>query len=208
MNKINLLILGSILITLSTFYLTPDFVVEYLAFSGENLMRGRIWTLFTSLFLHADVTHLVGNMIFLFVFGNTMEDEVKFSRTLAVFLIGGATAFVSSVFFYGSQVTMVGSSAAIFTLIAIVMLVKPLRFSFIFLMPLGLVAIIYLVYNLMAVYYNVHGDVAYVSHVLGFVMGLPFGIAWSERLKKNLFIAFLFLILFYLVLYFIPKILN
>jgi membrane associated rhomboid family serine protease len=65
---------------------------------------------------------------------------------------------------------MIGASAAIFTLTSIVMLVKPLKFSLIFLMPQGLVAIIYFIYNVAAVYFGVQGNVAFISHIVGFII--------------------------------------
>ena len=202
------MIVMCILVTLSTFYLSPDFVSESLVFSGNNLLEGRFWTLGTALFVHANIIHLVGNVIFLYVFGNTLEDELKSAKTLAVFFVGGVVAFLVSLFYYGPDVSMVGSSAAIFALIAVVMLVKPLRFSLIFLMPLGLVAILYFIYNVLAVHYMIQGSVAYISHVVGFAVGVPFGIAWSKQWKLNLLITFGLLILYFLVQnYLIPIIL-
>jgi len=71
LRKINLVIITCILVSLLSWLSPPDVILEYLAFSGENLLKGRVWTLITSLFLHADLLHLVGNMLFLYVFGNT-----------------------------------------------------------------------------------------------------------------------------------------
>ena len=181
----------------------PDLAVEYFAFSAENLLKGRVWTLITALFLHSDLSHLLGNMIFLFVFGNTLEREVQAQKTLGVFLLGGVLSFLLSAFFYDSTVPLIGASAAIFKLVAIVMLVKPLKFSFIFLMPQGLIAIIYFLYNLTAVYYGVGGNVAYISHIIGFSIGIPFGIAWSKDWVKNLLITIVLFIVYIAIIYII-----
>ena len=116
-----------------------DSIAEYLAFSGENLFQGKIWTVFTGLFLYGDFLHLVGNMLFLYVFGNTLENELKAKKTFLAFFVGGTLAFILGVFFYESSTLLVGASAAIFTLTALVMLVKPLKFSFVFLVYLVLV---------------------------------------------------------------------
>jgi membrane associated rhomboid family serine protease len=93
---------------------------------------------------------------------------------------------------------MLGASAAIFTLAACVMLVRPLKFSWLFLAPQGLIAIIYFLYNLVVVYektlipgYDPH--VAYVAHIIGFITGLPFGIALSDHWKRNLLVTLLLL---------------
>lgn len=203
MNKINLIILACILVSL-LFWSTdnPALATEYLAFSGENLLAGRVWTLVTALFLHADLGHLFGNMVFLFVFGNTLEKELGAPKTLSVFFVGGIVSFLLGVFFYTPQTFLIGASAAIFTLTAIAMLVKPLKFSLFFLMPVGLVAIIYLIYNVLAVYFGGEGNIAYISHVIGFLIGVPFGAAWSKNLLRNLLIT-LALFIAYLVIAFI-----
>jgi membrane associated rhomboid family serine protease len=166
-----------------------DFTLQYLAFSGENLLNGRIWTVFTALFVHADIPHLLGNMLFLYVFGNTLEQEVEAKNTFIAFFVGGVVASVASLFFYDLSVPFVGASGAIFTLTAIVMLVKPLKFSFVFFMPQGLVAILYFAYNVAAIHYGFSGNVAYIAHAAGFLVGVPFGIAWSKNWIKNLLIS-------------------
>jgi membrane associated rhomboid family serine protease len=178
LNKINLVILACV--TVSLLYWLPragDLMNEYLAFSGAHLLQGRIWTVFTGLFLHADVVHLAGNMVFLYVFGNTLENELKAKKTLSAFFVGGTLAFLLGVFFYEPSTLLIGASVAIFTLTAVVMLVKPLKFSIIFLMPQGLVAIIHFTYNVLAVYLVEQSNIAYIPHVIGFLTGVPLGAA-------------------------------
>jgi membrane associated rhomboid family serine protease len=203
LNKINLTIIACILVSLYYWFSGQgDTITEYFAFSTTNLLAGRVWTLVTALFLHADPLHLAGNMIFLYAFGNALEKEAGAGKTYLSFFVGGLLTFVLGVPFYGGKVFIVGASAAIFTLTAIVMLVKPLKFSLIFLMPLGLVAVIYIIYNLIAVQSGFEGNIAYMSHVIGFAIGIPFGMAWSKDLKKNLLIT-LGLLLIYLVVAFV-----
>jgi membrane associated rhomboid family serine protease len=93
---------------------------------------------------------------------------------------------------------MLGASAAIFALAGCVMLVRPLKFSWLFLAPQGLIAIIYFIYNVVIVYEKsrIPGydpQVAYVAHIIGFLSGLPFGIALSDHWKRNLLITLLLL---------------
>ena len=186
-----------------------DANAEYLAFSTDNLVQGRVWTLVTALFVHADLTHLAGNMLFLYAFGNTLEKEIGAKKTMLAFFVGGVLSFLLGIFFYAPDVYLVGASAAIFTLTAAVLLVKPLKFSFIFLMPLGLVALIYIVYNVIAVYTGVEGNVAYISHVMGFAVGIPLGAVWTQNLKRNLLITLGLLLLYVLIAVFVlPYILQ
>jgi membrane associated rhomboid family serine protease len=211
--KINLVIIVCILVSLVSWLVSTfsnsDAVLEYLAFSGDNLLKGSVWTLVTSLFLHADILHLAGNMLFLYVFGNTMEEDLGAAKTLGAFFFGGIVSFLLSLLFYNPATPLIGASAAIFTLSAVVMLIKPLKFSILFFMPQGLVAILYFMYNLVAVYYGDGGNVAYIAHVIGFAVGIPFGLAWSKNWLKNLLITIALLIVFLIVVAFlIPIILS
>ena len=78
------------------------------------------------------------------------------------------------------------------------MLVRPLKFSWLFLAPQGLIAMIYFIYNVVVVYEKsrIPGydpQVAYVAHIIGFLIGVPFGIALSSHWKRNLLITLLLL---------------
>jgi membrane associated rhomboid family serine protease len=176
----------------------PKFAEQYLVFSFNNLVQGRYWTLLTALFVHGSVFHLFGNMLFLFVFGGTLENSIGSGRYLMVFLTGGFAGFILSLPFVAPDAGMLGASAAIFTVAACVMLVRPLKFSWLFLAPQGLVAIVYFLYNVAVVYDSrlIPGydpQVGYIAHVIGFVTGIPFGIAWSHNWQKNFLITLVLL---------------
>ena len=174
-------------------------LVNFLAFTPADLYRLRLWTLVTALFLHSSLLHLLGNMIFLFVLGRTLERVTNSKRFLTVFLVGGTLSFILSVPFYDPDVLMLGASAAIFSVASAVMLITPLTFSIIFLAPVGAVALLYFLYNVLAVYYGISGNVAYISHIIGFALGIPFGIRWSRNWKRNLGLSII-LLLIYMVL--------
>jgi len=174
----------------------PVFAQRYLVFSFNNLAKGELWTLVAALFIHGSVLHLFGNMLFLYVFGSTLEKTVGPDRHLKVFFSGGFAGFLLSPIFLPRGTGMLGASAAIFALAACVMLVRPLKFSWLFLAPQGLVAIIYFVYNVVVVsdpslIPGYDPRVAYVAHIIGFLTGLPFGIALSDRWKRNLLLTLL-----------------
>ena len=192
------LMLACVLASLYAWQQDPNWADQNLVFSLNNLYAGRIWTLVTALFVHASWAHLLGNLPFLFVFGNTLEKMIGRNNYLTVFFLGGFTSFLLPplVGIYTPDTGMLGASAAIFTLAAIVMLMSPLKFSWLFLAPQGLVAIIYFVYNAVIVTdpallqgLGVDPSVAYIAHVIGFTVGIPFGIAWGLHWKKNLVIS-------------------
>ena len=200
------LILASIAASLWAWQQNPTFAQQNLVFSYNNLLHGRVWTLVTALFVHANVLHLFGNMLFLFVFGNTLENTVGSRTHAAIFFTGGLSAFVLSLLFMPRGAGMLGASAAIFTVAACVMLVRPLKFSWLFLAPQGLVALIYFVYNVIVVShpslirgYDPH--VAYVAHIIGFLAGLPFGIALSDHWKRNLLLTLLIFAVYLAILH-------
>lgn len=171
---------------------------------------GRWWTLAVALFVHDNPLHLLGNMLFLFVFGRTLEKAVGPGREFLIFFTGGVASFLLSMPFMPQSAGMLGASAAIFTLAATVMLVNPLRFSWLFFAPQGLIAIIYFAYNVVVVTAKsrVAGydpQIAYVAHIIGFLIGIPFGIHLSTHWKKNLVIT---LLLFGLYLAVISGVLN
>jgi rhomboid family protein len=192
------LILACIVGSLWAWQQDPVFAERNLIFSLANIEKGRVWTLVAALFVHANVLHLFGNMLFLFVFGNTLEKTVGARKLLAVFFAGGLVSFIVGLAFMPHGTGMLGASAAIFALAGCVMLVRPLKFSWLFLAPQGLIAILYFIYNVVVVYEKsrIPGydpQVAYVAHLIGFVTGVPFGIALSEHWKRNLLITLLLL---------------
>lgn len=198
------LILACIAASVWAWQQEPAFAERALVFSSTNLTHGRPWTLLPALFVHASPLHLFGNMLFLFVFGNTLEKAVGAKNHLMVFFAGGVLAFVLSVPFMPRGAGMLGASAAIFTVAACVMLVSPLKFSWLFLAPQGLVAIVYFIYNVAVVYdpSRIPGydhNVAYTAHIIGFLLGIPFGIALSREWKKNLLITLALLAIYLLI---------
>ncbi len=167
------------------------------AFSGYAFFHGGYYTLLTGLFVHASFVHLAGNMLFLFVFGNILENEVGALRVASVFFTGGVLSFILSIPFYPNA-NMVGASAAIFAVMAAVLLVRRPGYSFQFLSPIGPLALLYFIFNISAI--GSGGNVAYISHVIGFVIGLFFGARWNSEWKKSLLFTLLLLAV-YIVLY-------
>ena len=183
-------------------------LVRLLVFSPQDLFHLRLWTLMTALFLHSGATHLLGNMLFLFVLGRTLERVAGATRFLGVFFVGGILSFILSIPFYRFDVTMTGASAAIFSLASAVMLISPMSFSIIFLAPVGAVSLLYFLYNVAAVYYGLTGNIAYISHIIGFALGIPFGIRWSKAWKKNLGISVVLLMVYVILIQFISELLG
>jgi membrane associated rhomboid family serine protease len=96
-----------------TFGLTPAHVdlifVKHGASLGQTLLP-----LFTSMFLHGGWMHLLGNMLFLWVFGGSVEEALGHFQYLIFYLICGiGSAVVHTAFNWGSDIPTVGASGAI-----------------------------------------------------------------------------------------------
>lgn len=83
-------------------------------------------TLFTSMFLHGGWMHLIGNMWFLWIFGNNIEDVLGHGRFLLFYILAGLGAAAVQIFFNpGSEIPMVGASGAISGILGAYILLFP-----------------------------------------------------------------------------------
>ncbi|HEX6559927.1 MAG TPA: rhomboid family intramembrane serine protease, partial [Longimicrobiales bacterium] len=141
-------------------------------------------TVFTSMFLHGSWLHLIGNMWFLWLFGNNVEDSMGHIRYLAFYLLGGALAGAAHIFVNAnSLVPTVGASGAISAVMGAYLVLYPrvrvhtLFILFIFIkiipIPAWLVLGEYLAIQVLngAMAGSAAGGVAVFAHIGGFVAG-------------------------------------
>jgi rhomboid family protein len=96
-------------------------------------------TIFTSMFLHGSILHLVGNMLYLWIFGNNIEEAMGHFRFGIFYLISGVAAALTMVYVDPlSHVPMVGASGAISGVLAAYILLYP-RARVTVIVPLGIV---------------------------------------------------------------------
>ena len=93
-----------------------DMIWQYGQVNGLILYEGWYWQLLTSMFVHASITHLVGNMLFLFIFGLRSEEMFSLPEYLTVYLLGGFTGNLLSLAFLPIDVPSAGASGAIFAM--------------------------------------------------------------------------------------------
>jgi membrane associated rhomboid family serine protease len=92
-----------------------EFGVVPCQITGECPARGLTWgAIFTSMFMHGSWEHLIGNMVFLWVFGNNIEDSMGHLRFIAFYLICGVVAAGAHIYLSpASSIPAVGASGAI-----------------------------------------------------------------------------------------------
>ncbi|TAN05707.1 MAG: rhomboid family intramembrane serine protease [Rhodanobacteraceae bacterium] len=105
---------------------------------GQILQRGLWLRPFTSLFIHADWMHLVGNMLFLVIFGLPAERALGSGRFLFLFLVGGAFANLVGAWTLASQLRpIIGCSGAVSATLGAYLALFP-RAKLGLVLPLGL----------------------------------------------------------------------
>ncbi|MFB8244454.1 rhomboid family intramembrane serine protease [Streptomyces sp. NPDC055952] len=146
----------------------------------------------TAMFLHGGWLHLLGNMLFLWIFGNNVEDRMGHVRFLLFYLVCGyAAAYGFALLDTGSTAPLIGASGAIAGVLGAYLVLYPrarvwVLVPFLVFLPLRLPAwiVLGLWFVLQAVYswgagVSAAGTVAYAAHVVGFVVGML--IAWPLR---------------------------
>jgi membrane associated rhomboid family serine protease len=145
---------------------------------------GEFLTIFTAMFMHAGWVHLLGNMLYLWIFGDNVEDRfghVKF--TVFYLLCGIAAMFAQLAFDSGSTVPNLGASGAIAGVLGAYILmfpqgkVKVLQGQQVTQVPALIVIGLWIVLQLFSGIGSITGTaqaggVAYMAHVGGFVAGL------------------------------------
>ncbi len=146
-------------------------------------------TIFTSMFMHASILHIAGNMLFLWIFGNNVEDAMGPIKFTGFYLLGGIAALALQVAISpNSTVPTVGASGAIAAVLGGYILLYPrarvltlvfviLLFTVIELPALWVLVIWFAEQAAFAAVGLTHptggsGGVAYFAHVGGFVFGL------------------------------------
>jgi membrane associated rhomboid family serine protease len=138
-------------------------------------------TLFTSMFLHGSPFHLLGNMLFLWIFGNNVEDYLGSFRYGAFYIFCGLGASLTHIAFNpSSRVPMIGASGAIAGVLGAYFILYPrariLTFVFLFIfirivpIPAAIVLGFWFLMQLLNV--GLGGGVAWFAHIGGFLLGI------------------------------------
>jgi len=177
--------------------------IPYQIMTGQSLFGPLTvpvqFTLVSSMFLHGGFLHLVGNMLYLWIFGNNIEDTLGHFRFLIFYLLCGLAAAMAQVLSSpGSTVPMIGASGAVAGVLGAYLLLFPgarvltLLIIIIFIKFVRLPALIVLGFwfflQLMGVMGGAITNVAFFAHIGGFVVGLIlikiFQPRWSKKRRR------------------------
>ena len=184
-----------------TFGLVP---ARYTTIHGGIIITGLtafLVQVFTSMFIHGGWLHLIGNMLFLFVFGRSIEDRFGHSHFLLLYLLSGLGAAVLDILVnMGSRVPTIGASGAIAGILGAYLVSFPrarittLIPLFIFFWTIRIPALLVLAYwfaiqfvagyQTLAIESATKGGVAWWAHVGGFVLGMLLALAMPKRQRR------------------------
>jgi membrane associated rhomboid family serine protease len=180
----------------------PARFVSWTELGGAPLDPWRFIPLFTSMFLHGGWAHIAGNMLYLWVFGDNVEDSFGHFRFLLFYLLTGAIAALTLAFFTPtSTVPTVGASGAIAGVLGAYFVMFP-RSRILTLVPLFFIpwfvqipALVYLgVWFVMQLLNGtmelssragMAGGVAWWAHAGGFVAGIVLSIFFRNRSSRG-----------------------
>ncbi|MCL2276606.1 MAG: rhomboid family intramembrane serine protease [Treponema sp.] len=158
---------------------------------------GAVWSFITYMFMHAGVSHILFNMLGLFIFGPHVERQMGSKEFLVYYLLTGALAGVLSFFMYvltGSLiVNLVGASGALYAVMIAYAIYFPNSIISIWgIIPLR-APVMVLIYTVLSIFFVVTGgggNVAHLTHLAGFIFGwfyfmIRFGVNPWRRLTNK-----------------------
>lgn len=176
-----------------------DYFINNYGFSPKNFLSGNYYIVITSMFLHANFAHLIGNMIALFFLGWTVEKSVSSWKYLLVYFASGTVANLSAMlplFGFSAATIAVGASAAISGLVGLGTFVCPGKFVIfpsVLPLPFVVAGAMFLLANISNIF--TPSEIGYSAHIFGMIGGANFGLIWGEDRKKRLAVFILLLIL-------------
>jgi membrane associated rhomboid family serine protease len=180
------IVTGSDIVTKDRTVVNPDTRERYVIPGLGETPEPVYITLITSMFMHGDFMHIIGNMLFLFIFGDNLERRMGHLRYFGFYMITGIIASLTHVFttyaFDGDpMIPSLGASGAISGVLGGYILLFPknrvrvLLFNFFTQVPAWVALGIWFAYQLLFGFASIGvegGGVAYGAHIGGFIAGL------------------------------------
>jgi len=170
---------------------------ESLAIYPYYILRGgKLHTLLTSMFVHADWFHLFGNMLFLYVFGDNVEDIFGHVKYLIFYMICGLAAsfvYIMSLQSFSHVESVVGASGAISGVLGAYLVLFPrakiltiVFYGWVILVPLPAVIFLgfWFLMQWLYVFFALESNVAWWAHIGGFVVGMVLALVFGLKRKK------------------------
>jgi|SRR5215203_2226551 len=184
---------------IETNFFTNELKINEIFFSygtmPDLVFQGDFFPIITSMFLHGGIMHIIGNMVFLYIFGDNVEDRFGHFKYLILYLFWGVAAGIIHSFYAVSvgsgNIPAVGASGAISGVLGAYLVLFPKAkiltiITAFFITTIRIPAIAYIpfwfILQIIFGLINPEGGVAYLAHIGGFVVG-----AGISYIAKTLF---------------------
>jgi rhomboid protease GluP len=144
---------------------------------GQKVLEGAYYQLLTSMFIHASIVHIAGNMIFLLVFGLRGEEMFSLPEYLTIYFLGGIAGNLLSLLFLPLDVPSVGASGAIFAMFGAA-IIHARR-------SVGQSVIGAVIFGFFLLFLSSAPNVNNLAHIGGLVIGLILGYVLAARRKRG-----------------------
>ena len=149
-------------------------------------------TIFTSMFMHGGFMHLIGNMLYMWIFADNIEDNLGHTKFLIFYLLAGIGAAMTQVLMdTHSQIPMVGASGAIGGILGAYLINHP-NARVLVLIPFGFFsqlikirALYVLGFWFILQFISSGGGIAYAAHIGGFVSGMILILFFNKKRKRK-----------------------
>ncbi len=170
-------------------------LVNYGLIPARILTGNGLYTFITNIFLHGGWSHLLGNMLFLTIFGDNIEDCCGHLRYLAFYIASGvAASFLWMLTAWGSPYPAVGASGAISAVLGAYFILYPnvrIRtlmgvgfFWRVIRVPAYVMIGLWFLYQIMLASIPLNTGVAYWAHIGGFIAGMALSKIIKPRLRR------------------------
>lgn len=165
---------------LSSFRIGDVPIGNYIEYQFSLLPIGsgfQIWQLFTYMFLHADIVHLLFNMLPLWMFGSELEDIWGTKKFLIYYITCGVGAAIANLFIapvFNQIGPTVGASGAVFGILLAFGMLFPDRLVFLFFFPIPIKAKYFVIYYIVIEIFSIGSidNIAHIAHLGGAAVGL------------------------------------
>ena len=149
-------------------------------------------TIFSSMFMHGGFMHLIGNMLYMWIFADNIEDNLGITKFIIFYLLCGIGAAMTQVLMdTHSQVPMIGASGAIGGVLGAYLINHP-KAKVLVLIPFGffsqllkIKALYVLGFWFILQFISSGGGVAYAAHIGGFVSGMILILFFNKKTKSK-----------------------
>ncbi len=199
--SISVLLIVSFIVSL----FLPERTISLLVSYPDDLLSLRAYTLVTTTLLHANTTHLLGNLLALNIFGRVVERKLGGKKTAAIYFFALiiSSALSSSInILIGNNIPGIGASGAIMGLVSAAMLIDPFYITYEAIIPLPVMIIGYLtiIADINGLINPANDNIGRIAHIGGFIsiiiMMWFFKIEDKKKFKKGLVINITAVLLF------------